>query len=87
MRILSSKDYSWLMGRIETLSNENERLQTKVDEITKEQPNDCKSNAGSHFCNICKFGYLRVRNSIGTDIYACSKTVPCEDFERKEVGE
>lgn len=40
MRILSSKDYSWLMGRIETLSNENERLQMKVDEITKEQPND-----------------------------------------------
>lgn len=49
MRILSSKDYSWLMGRIETLSNENERLQMKVDEITKEQPNDCKSNEGSHF--------------------------------------
>lgn len=43
MRILSSKDYSWLMGRIETLSNENERLQMKVDEITKGQPNDCKA--------------------------------------------
>ena len=49
MRILSSKDYSWLMDRIETLSNENERLQMKVDEITKEQPNDCKSNEGGHF--------------------------------------
>lgn len=84
MRILSSKDYSWLMGRIETLSNENERLQMKVDEITKEQPNDCKSNEGSHFCSICEFGYLRTRNPFGTDFYACSKTVPCEDFKRKE---
>lgn len=84
MRILSSKDYSWLMDRIETLSNENERLQMKVDEITKEQPNDCKNNEGSHFCSICEFGYLRTRNPLGADFYACSKTVPCEDFKRKE---
>ena len=84
MRILSSKDYSWLMDRIETLSNENERLQMKFDEITKEQPNDCKSNEGSGFCSICKFGYLRTRNPFGADFYACSKAVPCEDFKRKE---
>jgi hypothetical protein len=84
MRILSGKDYSWLMGRIETLSNENERLQMKVDEITKEQPNDCKSNEGSHFCSICEFGYLRTRNPFGADFYACSKTVSCESFKRKE---
>lgn len=72
------------MDRIETLSNENERLQMKVDEVTKEQPNDCKSNEGSGFCSICKFGYLRTRNSFGADFYACSKTVSCEDFKRKE---
>ena len=52
MRILSSKDYSWLMDRIETLSNENERLQMKVDEITKEQPNDCKNNEESDMRRI-----------------------------------
>ena len=74
MRILSSKDYSWLMGRIETLSNENERL----------QPSGCKSNEGSNFCSICEFGYLRTRNPLGADFYACSKTVSCEDFKRKE---
>lgn len=84
MRILSSKDYSWLMGRIETLSNENERLQMKVDEITKEQPNDCKSNEGSYFCSICEFGYLRTRNPFGADFYACSKMVSCENFKKKE---
>ena len=84
MKILSKRDYSWLMDRIETLSNENERLQKKIDEMTREKPADCKSNEGSHFCNICEFGYLRVRNPFGTDIYACSKTVSCEDFKRKE---
>lgn len=72
------------MDRIETLSNENERLQMKVDEITKEQPNDCKSNEGSHFCGICEFGYLRTRNPFGADFYACSKAVSCEGFKRKE---
>lgn len=72
------------MDRIETLSNENERLQMKFDEITKEQPNDCKSNEGSGFCSICKFGYLRTRNPFGADFYACSKAVSCEDFKRKE---
>lgn len=84
MKILSKRDYSWLMDRIETLSNENERLQKKVDEMVKEQPNDCKSNEGSDFCGICKFGYLRARNPFGSDFYACSKTISCEDFKRKE---
>lgn len=72
------------MDRIETLSNENERLQMKVDEITKEQPNDCKNNEGSDFCSICEFDYLRTRNPFGADFYACSKAVSCENFKRKE---
>lgn len=84
MKILSKRDYSWLMDRIETLSDENERLQKKIDEMTREKPADCKSNEGSDFCSICEFGYLRTRNPFGTDIYACNKTVPCEDFNRKE---
>lgn len=84
MKILSKRDCSWLMNRIETLSNENERLQNEIDEITKGKPADYKSNEGSHFCDICEFGYLRVRNPFGTDIYACSKAVSCEDFKRKE---
>ena len=39
------------------------------------------------FCNICEFGYLEVRNPFGADIYACSKTVSCDDFKRKEAEE
>lgn len=87
MKILSNKEYYRLVNKIDTLTKDNDCMNRKLDETKEDKPNDCKSNAGSHFCNICKFGYLRVRNSIGTDIYACSKTVPCEDFERKEVGE
>lgn len=87
MKILSNKEYHRLVNKIDTLTKDNDCMNRKLDEMKEDKPNDCKSNEGSHFCNICEFGYLRARNLIGTDIYACSKTVPCEDFKRKEVEE
>lgn len=87
MKILSNKEYHRLVNKIDTLTRDNDFMNRKLYEMKEDKPNDYKSNEGSHFCNICEFGYLRVRNPIGTDIYACSKTVPCEDFERKEVAE
>lgn len=87
MKILSNKEYCYLMNKLDTLTKDNDCMNRKLDETKEDKPNDCKSNEGSHFCNICEFGYLRVRNSFGTDIYACSKRVPCEDFKRKEVEE
>ncbi len=92
MKILSKKKYNKILDdckelqkKVEELKKANESLKEKLDdEKTSCKPNDCKSNAGSDFCNICEFGYLKVRNPIGTDIYACSKTVPCEDFKKKE---
>lgn len=84
MKILSNKEYHYLMNKLDTLTRDNDCMNRKLDEMEENKPNDCKSNEESHFCNICEFGYLRVRNPLGTDIYACSKTVPCEDFKRKE---
>ena len=87
MKILSNKEYYHLMNKIDTLTKDNDCMNRKLDEMKENKPNDCKSNEGSDFCNVCEFGYLRTRNPFGADFYACSKTVPCEDFERKEVGE
>ena len=84
MKILSNKNYYQLMGKIETLSKDNECLQRKIDEMKEEKPIDCKSNEGSQFCNICQFGYLKLRLPLGTDVYGCGRTIPCESFERKE---
>lgn len=84
MKILSNKEYYRLVNKIDTLTKDNDYTNRKLDEIKEDKPNDCKSNEGSDFCNICKFGYLRTRNPFGTDTYACSKTVSCEDFKRKE---
>lgn len=77
MKILSNKEYRRLMDKIDTLTKES-------DKTRENKPNDCKSNEGSSFCSICEFGYLRTRNPFGSDFYACSKTVSCEDFKRKE---
>lgn len=87
MKILSNKEYHRLVNKIDTLTKDNDCMNRKLDEMEENKPNDCKSNAGSHFCSICEFGYLRTRNPFGADFYACSKTVPCEDFKRKEVEE
>ncbi len=84
MKILSNKEYYRLVNKIDTLTKDNDCTNRKLDEMKEDKPNDCKSNEGSDFCNICEFGYLTVRNPFGTDTYACSKTVSCEDFKRKE---
>lgn len=84
MKILSSKEYSNLMNRLDTLTKDNDCANRELDKMKGNKPNDCKSNEGSDFCSICEFGYLRMRNPFGADSYACSKTVPCEDFRRKE---
>lgn len=86
MKILSNKEYYRLMDKIYTLTKDNDCMNRKLDEMKENKPNDCKSNSGSHFCSICEFGYLKVRSLLGTDIYACGKTVPCEDFKRKEYN-
>lgn len=84
MKILSNKEYYRLMNEIDTLTKDNDCLYRKLDEMKEDKPNDCKSNEGSDFCSICEFGYLRARNPFGSDFYACSKTISCEDFKRKE---
>lgn len=84
MKILSNKEYYYLVNKIDTLAKDNDCMNRKLDEMKEDKPNDCKSNEGSHFCGICEFGYLTVRNPFGTDTYACSKTVSCEGFKRKE---
>ena len=70
MKILSSKEYY--------------RIKNKLDNMEKEKSHDCKSNEGRSFCSICKFGYIRMKNPLGPDVYNCSKAVCCEDFERKQ---
>ena len=78
MKILSNKEYHRLMNKIDTLTKE-------LDETKENKPSDCKSNEGSNYCSICEFGYLRARNPFtGSESYACSKAVSCEDFKRKE---
>lgn len=84
MKILSNKEYHRLMDKIDTLTKKNDCLYRELDKMKGNKPNDCKSNEGSGFCSICKFGYLRTRNPFGADFYACSKAVLCEDFKRKE---
>lgn len=83
MKILSNKEYYSIMNKVESLTRDNNFLQRKLDNMEKEKPHDCKSNEGSGFCSICKFGYIRMKNPLGPDIYNCSKAVCCEDFERK----
>lgn len=84
MKILSNKEYYRLMNKIDTLTKDNDCLYRELDKMKEDKPNDCKSNEGSDFCSICEFGYLRTRNLFGSDFYACSKKVSCEDFKRKE---
>lgn len=84
MKILSNKEYHRLMDKIDTLTKDNDYANRELDKMKEYKPNDCKSNEGSDFCSICEFGYLRTRNPFGSDFYACGKTVPCEDFKRKE---
>ena len=84
MKILSNKEYHRLMDKIDTLTKDNDYANRELDKMKGNKPNDCKSNEGSGFCSICKFGYLRTRNPSGADFYACSKTVSCEDFNRKK---
>lgn len=85
MKILSNKEYHRLMDKIDTLTKDNDCANRELDKMKGNKPNDCKSNEGSGFCSICEFGYLRARNPFtGSESYACSKAVPCEDFKRKE---
>lgn len=95
LKILRSKTYNDMLGKMRKqeskLEHMEERILEKNQEISALQkklknPNSCAGNEGSDFCKCCKYSYL---HSNGNNIFpyyktGCTLTVTCEDFEMKE---
>lgn len=85
MKILSNKEYHRLVNKIDTLTKDNDCMNRKLDEMKEDKPNDCKSNEGSHFCSICKFGYLRTRNRLGQIFTLAVKQYLARTLKEKKI--
>jgi hypothetical protein len=92
MKILSKKKYDKLIDdfeksqkKVEELKRINESLGKKLED----KKTSCKMNNGKDFCFNCanSYSYKNCNGLVTFNHVGCLLDVPCEDFERKGVGE
>lgn len=92
MKILSKKKYDKLIedfGELQKKVEELKRINESLGKKLEDKKTSFKLNNGKDFCFSCKnsYRYKTYWGGIETEKCGCLLDFPCEDFERKGVGE